>query len=114
MKRTVAVPASLLLLTLVLAGCSDTVSIGRLVADPSRWHNKTVRVVGVVQNSFGAVGRGLYAVSDGTGTIWVISKGTGVPSSGVRVGVEGKVFQGAQVMGQSFGVAIQEERHRSQ
>ncbi len=112
MKRGLAAVVLLALLSLGLAGCSDTVKIGTLVADPARWANKTVRIVGTVQNSMGFAGRGAYAVSDETGTIWVISK-SGVPARGVRVGVEGKVFQGAQVLGQSFGVALQEERHRS-
>jgi len=108
----VVVLLGLVLLSLVLAGCAETVSIGRILADPSHWSHKTVRVQGTVETSGGAVGRGAYAVSDGTGTIWVIS-GRGIPSRGARVAVEGEVFEGVQILGQSFGVALREKQHRS-
>ncbi len=112
MKNRVVISAILLLLSLVLVGCAQTVQIGSLVGDPARWVNKTVRIEGTVQNSFGGLGRGAYAVSDGTGTIWVASA-KGIPASGMRVAVEGEVFQGFQFMGQSFGVALRETQHRS-
>ena len=95
---------------LFLVGC-ETVDISKVLSDPSRYSNKTVRVKGVVENSMGAMGHGAYAVSDGTGTIWVISN-KGVPSRGARIGVEGTVFQGAQVFGRSIGVAIREKKHK--
>lgn len=111
MRRRFAAPAILVLLSLVLVGC-ESVKIGDLLADPSRWSNKTVRVTGTVENSFGLMGQGAYAVNDGTGTIWVISR-SGVPARGARVEVVGDVFQGAQVGGQSFAVALREREHRS-
>ena len=104
--------ASLVLASLILVGCAGTVKIEDILADPSRWAKKTVRIEGTVETSFGAVGRGGYAVSDGTGTIWVISQ-SGVPSQGARVIVEGQVFQGVQLLGQSYAVALREKRHRS-
>lgn len=112
MRPAIAAAAVLVLLSLALAGCAETVSIGSILADPSRWAHKTVRVQGTVETSGGAVGRGAYAVSDGTGTIWVISS-KGIPSRGARVAVEGEIFQGIQVLGQSFGVALREKQHRS-
>ena len=113
----VRLPASLVLASLVLAGlilvgCEQTVKIEDILADPSRWAKKTVRIEGTVETSFGAVGRGGYTVSDGTGTIWVVSK-SGVPSQGAWVIVEGQVFQGVQLGGQSYAVALREKRHRS-
>lgn len=111
MKYRVTAPAVLVLLSLVLIGC-QTVKIGSLVSDPSRWRNKTVRIEGTVQNSVGAIGTGAYAVSDDTGTVWVISR-TGVPSRGARVEVVGQVFEGVQFLGQSFGVALREKEHRT-
>jgi hypothetical protein len=113
MKRLYRAPALVLLLglTLLLAGC-ESVKIGSLLQDPSRYANKKVHVRGTVVNSMGLMGRGAYAVSDDTGTIWVISK-TGVPAKGARVDVEGEVFQGAQFAGQSLGVALREKRHRT-
>jgi len=99
-------------LGLGLIACAQTVSIGRLLADPGHWNNKTVHIAGTVQNSSGAFGEGIYSVDDGTGTVWVFG-GHGVPGRGVRVDVLGSVFQGAQFLGRSYGVAIREQRHRS-
>lgn len=110
MKRNLAVLA-IVVLSLVLVAC-ETVKISSVVNDPSHWMNKTVRVAGTVTTSMGAVGHGAYQVSDGTGNIWVISS-RGVPARGAQVAVEGTVFQGAQFMGQSFGVAIREKQHRT-
>ena len=112
MKPDRAVAGILLLTSLVLCGCSQKVKIEDILADPSRWARKTVRIEGTVQNSVGAIGRGAYEVSDDTDTIWVISS-SGVPSRGALVAVEGRVFQGAQFLGQSYGVALREKRHRS-
>ncbi len=96
---------------LVLAAC-ESVSINKVLADPSHWEGKTVHVQGVVENSFGALGNGAYRISDGTGSIWVISR-TGVPARGARVDVVGSVFQGAQLAGQALGTALREERHKA-
>ena len=104
--------ASSVLASLFLVGCAQTVKIEDILADPSRWAKKTVRIEGTVETSFGAVGRGGYTVSDGTGTIWVVSK-SGVPSQGARVIAEGQVFQGVQLGGQSYAVALREKRYRS-
>jgi hypothetical protein len=111
MKRVVAGLAAVILLVLVLSGC-ETAKISSIVNDPSHWQNKTVRVVGTVQTSMGALGHGAYQVSDGTGNIWVITN-KGVPSRGAQVAVEGTVFQGLQFGGQTFAVAIREKQHRT-
>ena len=112
MRTRMAGLALLALVTVLLAGCADTIKISQLLADPAHWRDKTVRVVGTVQNSMGLMGQGAYSVNDGTGNIWVISR-SGVPARGAQIAVEGKVFQGAQIMGQSFGVAIRETKHRT-
>lgn len=112
MMRASAALVALVAVALIAAGCADTVSISRLNSDPAHWQNKTVRIVGTVQNSMGLMGRGAYSVSDGTGSIWVISD-KGVPARGAQIAVEGTVFQGAQFMGQSFGVAIREKQHKT-
>ena len=112
MRTRMAGLALLALATVFLAGCADTVRISELLADPAHWQNKTVRVVGTVDNAMGLMGTGAYSVNDGTGSIWVISR-SGIPARGAQIAVEGTVFQGAQIMGQSFGVAIQETQHRT-
>src|SRR5690348_4522510 len=68
---------------LMLTGCATT-RIGRINADPSRYQNRDVSVEGNVTSSFGALGTGGYQIDDGTGKIFVISTGSGVPSKGSR------------------------------
>ena len=94
---------------LVLTAC-EPVKIGDIKADPSRFRDKTVRVEGTVTTAFGVLSTGAYEIEDDTGKIYVISN-RGVPSSGARVRVEGSVFSGAVVAGQSLGVAIRESKH---
>jgi hypothetical protein len=94
-----------------LTACGAT-KISRINADPSRYHNRDVSVEGSVTNSAGALGFGGYQVDDGTGKIFVLSTGTGVPSKGARVRVSGTVTSGATVLGKSVGTAIRERSHR--
>ncbi len=108
--RRLALPALIIAVALALTAC-ESVSISRVLRDPSRWSGRDVHIHGTVTNSFGALGHGAYQVDDGTGTIWVIS-GTGVPSKGSRVDVVGSVFQGANVGGQAVGTAIREYQHK--
>lgn len=93
----------------VLTGCG-AVKIGRINADPSRYQNRVVHVSGTVTNSVGVLGTGGYQLEDETGKIYVVSR-SGIPSRGSRVKVTGVVSPGVQVLGQSVGVAIREERH---
>ena len=108
MSKRFLIPA---LAGLLLTGCATT-RIGRINADPSRYQNRDVRVEGSVTNSFGALGAGGYQVDDGTGKIFVISTGSGVPSKGSRVLVSGMVMNGATFMGKSYGTAIRERDHK--
>ena len=86
-------------------------TIGRITQDPSRFQNKSVKVTGTVTNSVGVLGKGGYQLDDGTGKIYVIS-GKGVPSSGSKVEVTGRVSPGVEVLGTPLGVAIREESHK--
>src|SRR3954470_382320 len=81
-----------LLLGLALAAC-ERARIGDINADPGRFMNKEVAVVGTVTQSIGALGRGIYQVDDGSGRLWVLSNGRGVPSKGAKIGVKGRVSQ---------------------
>src|SRR5262245_1180608 len=83
------------LLTCVLFGVLASVacagkSIRQVVRDPSRYHDREVRVNGYVVASFSIVGRGAYRIEDRTGELWVVS-GQGVPHKGQRVSVTGVV-----------------------
>ena len=95
----------------LLSACG-TVKIARINADPSRYQNRDVSVEGRVTNSAGALGFGGYQVDDGTGKIFVISTGSGVPGKDARVKVNGTVQSGATILGKSIGTAIRERSHR--
>jgi hypothetical protein len=100
----------LLAAALWLSGCGS-VKIGRILDEPNRYQNRTVRVDGVVDSSFGAVVTGIYRVEDNTGKIFVVSN-SGVPRKGARVSVKGRVMNGVTVGTRSFGTSIREENHR--
>jgi hypothetical protein len=111
-KAKLALSALLVTSMLTLVGCMQSVRIGNLLADPSHWANRSVKVSGQVQNSMGLLGTGAYQVNDGTGSIWVISRGSGVPGRGARVDTQGHVFQGVNFLGRNFAVALREDKHR--
>lgn len=95
----------------LLSACG-TVRIARINADPSRYQHRDVRVAGEVTNSFGALGNGGYQIDDGTGRIFVVSTGSGVPSKGSRVTVSGTVVNGATILGTAYGTTIREHNHK--
>ena len=78
-----------LLLAVSLVACRQT-TINKLLAEPQRYANDEVGLVGNVIKSASVLGHGAFQLDDGTGTIWVVSK-SGVPRQGARVGVKGKV-----------------------
>ena len=107
------------LLSLVLTGvvlltaCPKQETISRINADPGRYRNKEVGIVGNVTDSYGVLGNGAYEIDDGTGRIWVVTT-RGVPSRGSRVGAKGKVYTGLSWGGRSFGTVLQETDRKAQ
>ena len=95
---------------LLLRSCAGVTPIKTLMDDPARFDDKTVRVVGEVGESVGALGVGAYQLNDSTGTISVVSEGGGAPRSGARVGVEG-TFKAVYTLGPRSGAVIV-EKHR--
>lgn len=79
-------------MVLFLPGCEQK-SIKHILADPQRYANHEVAVVGKVVRSYSVLGHGAYEVDDGTGTLWVIAR-SGVPREGVRAGVKGTIRVG--------------------
>jgi len=96
---------------LVLTACEGVTKISEVKNDPSKFSNKTVRVMGTVTNSVGVLSTGGYEIEDDSGKIFVVSN-QGVPARGAQVIVEGSVFSGAMVLGQAIGVAIRETKHQ--
>ena len=87
-----AILAFLVLCALVMSGCEQK-TISQIKADPHRYADHNVSVVGKVTRSFSILGRGAYEIDDGTGKLWIVSQ-TGVPREGARVLVNGKIRDG--------------------
>ncbi len=73
----------------VMAGCEQR-TINQIMAEPHRYANRDVGVVGTVTQSISVLGIGFYEVDDGTGRLWVFCR-TGVPREGARIGVKGRI-----------------------
>ena len=99
-------------LTALLTGCERT-KISDINRDPSRFAGKEVTVAGEVTNSFGALNQGAFEIDDGTGRLWVVSSGFGVPAQGARVAVTGQVQSGVTVGGRSFANVLRETKQRA-
>ena len=110
-RRSFVLPA-LLAGVLAFAGCPSRTTIGKINADPQRYFDKEVGVVGRVTDSYGVpfVG-GAYEIDDGTGKIWVLTE-RGAPSKGSQVGVKGRVVNGPVYKGRNLGTALRETDRR--
>ena len=112
---TTRIFAVILATSLLVAGCAArSVRIAELKNDPSRYNDKSVRVTGMVTNSFGIplVPFQLYNVDDGSGEISVVSRSGRAPARGTRIEVRGKVSEVAVLGGRSIGLHITEEDRR--
>jgi hypothetical protein len=110
-----AILLSLVVLVGILAAaCPERVSIADIEANPSKYENKEVAVAGVVQDSYGInipltkVSGGAYKISDGTGSIWVVTENS-VPAKGAQIGVKGKIQTGLNWKGKNYGLGLVEE-----
>ena len=110
---TITSRLSVLVLSAVLiAGCSARgVRIAELKDQPTKYETKTVKVSGIVTNSWGVplMPFQLYNIDDGTGSISVLSRSGRTPAKGTRVEVKGKVNEFAVFGGRSVGLHLQEE-----
>ncbi len=91
------------------AGCASTVRIERLLGEPHRYDGRTVQVEGRVTRSAGILGMGAFEVDDGTGKIFVIAQGQGVPAEGTQTRVKGR-FESVFNLGRTAVAAIVQER----
>lgn len=100
--------ASLLLgAVFLITACPSQTTISKINADPSRYRDKEVAIVGTVRDSYGVLGNGAYEIDDGTGRIWVVTR-RGVPSRGARVGAKGRVHTGFSFGGRNYGTVLEE------
>jgi hypothetical protein len=100
-----------ILAVVLLCGC-ETAKIADINRDPARYAGREITVAGEITNSFGALGQGAFEIDDGTGRLWVISGGFGVPTKGARVAVTGRIQQGVTLGSQSFANVLRESRPR--
>jgi hypothetical protein len=93
------------------AACAGITSIGTILDDPTEFDGRDVRVQGEVTQALGVplVG-GTYELSDGTGTLRVVSDAGGVPREGAQVSVAG-TFHALFMVGPE-ALAVLEERDR--
>ena len=98
-------------------GCPERRSIADIEANPGRYQNKEIAIAGTVRNGYGLsipgtnIGGGAYQISDGTGSIWVITKGS-IPAKGTEMGVSGVVGSGINIGGRNYGLGIMEKERR--
>jgi hypothetical protein len=97
---------------LLLAGCPPRESIAKINQDPGRFAGKEISIAGQVTDSFGAAGTGVFQLDDGTGTMWVFSKNYGVPGSGAKLAVTGRIQQGFAFGGRNFATILFETERR--
>ena len=102
----------LLAVVFLLTACPSQTTISKINADPGRYRNKEVGIVGNVTDSYGVLGNGAYEIDDGTGRLWVVTK-RGVPSRGARVGAKGRVYTGFNFGGRNFGTVLEETDRRA-
>ncbi len=107
LKKKLGASSLILIGALLLTACPKQETISRINADPGRYRNKEVGIVGTVKDSYGVMGNGAYEIDDGTGRIWVVTT-RGVPSRGSRVGAKGKIYTGFSWAGRSFGTVLEE------
>ena len=104
---------------LFAAGCPERRSISDIQANPGRYTNKDVTIVGIVKDSYGVsvpgtpIRGGIYKVDDGTGSIWVATENT-VPAKGAEIGLTGTVGSGVSWSGKNYGLGIYEKDRRFQ
>jgi hypothetical protein len=98
-------------LAVSLTGCERT-KISDINKDAARFVGRDVTIAGEVTSAFGALNQGAFEVNDGTGRLWVVSSGFGVPAQGARIAVTGRIQAGVTVGGRSFANVLRETKPR--
>ena len=111
LKKRLGLSMLILSGVLLLTACPKQTTISKINADPGRYRNKEVGLIGTVTDSYGVLGNGAYEIDDGTGKIWVVTR-RGVPSRGSRVGAKGRIYTGFSFGGRNFGTVLEESDRR--
>jgi hypothetical protein len=110
MRSTVSV--LLLILTIFLLGCPPRATVAEINRDPGKYQGKEITVAGTVSDAFGALGSGVFQIDDGTGRLWVFSQTYGIPGSGAKVSVTGRLQQCFSFGGRSFALILRQTQPR--
>jgi hypothetical protein len=84
---------TVLSVTALLSAACAARTVNQVIADPSRYRNREVKLSGTVVDSYSLVDRGAYRIDDGTGQLWIVSD-NGVPRKSARVDVKGTIREG--------------------
>lgn len=106
---------------LASAACAAR-TVNQVLADPSRYIDREVRLSGAVVDSYSFTNRGAYRIDDGTGQLWVVSD-KGVPRTSARVTVTGTIREGFNLgslgdrinvpLGLGSGLVLMESSHKA-
>ena len=90
-----------------LGACAPTVRVRDLLDRPQDCDGRTVKVEGTVTRSAGVFGTGAYEIDDGSGTIFVIAQGQGVPREGARTKAKGRFESVFSLAGRTIAAIVQ-------
>lgn len=82
--------------TAFLASACASATVNRVLADPSRYRDREVKLSGRVMDSYSVADTGIYRIADRTGELWVFSS-QGVPRTGAEVTVTGTIREGVNL-----------------
>lgn len=94
-------------MTVTLAACSRTIHIRDLLDRPQEYNGKTVQIEGTVTQSAGVLGTGAFEIDDGTGKIYVIAQGQGIPREGARTKARGRFESVFSFLGRTMAAIVQ-------
>jgi len=107
LARGVRTSLMLGMLVVGLNACSRTIHIKDLLDRPQEYDGKTVEVEGTVTQSAGVLGTGAFEIDDGTGKIFVIAKGQGVPRQGAKTKAQGRFESIFSFLGRTMAAIVQ-------
>src|SRR5438046_875473 len=115
------VGAAVLAVSALVSLACASMTINKVLADPSRYRDREVRLSGSVVDSYSLANRGVYRIDDETGQLWVVSD-RGTPRKGARVNVKGTIREGfnlgslgdrINLPGIGVGLVLMESSHRA-
>lgn len=94
MSKQLAIGATLVI-AFAVTGCAQK-TVNDVMADPSRYADRSITLKGQVVESYSVAGHGFYRLEDTTGRLWIFSR-RGVPRKGAHVQVKGKIKDGFDI-----------------